>query len=213
MWVILLQFDPYSYTQESFALSLIHNQFGHEQSESVLRKFIYSGTETKQCESIFRNFNDCCSEAETMEVHKKVMSFFQVHEIPFPFTDAEQFEKSIRAPLGKTWNPLAVHNELVKPRVVTSLGKIIAPMHKSELSKYEKSKAQSDVEVKKNNETQKGKKEKHKGQHGKKLMSNSGKKNTERAKNFVKRLDKPTEGKVKNQQKKGQLKHVGKRKR
>ncbi|XP_045197137.2 uncharacterized protein LOC123551914 [Mercenaria mercenaria] len=55
-----------------------------------------------------------------------------VHEIPFPYTSTEQFEKSIRAPLGKTWNPEAVHKDLVKPKVVTSLGKIINPINKSE---------------------------------------------------------------------------------
>ncbi|XP_060585732.1 uncharacterized protein LOC132741554 [Ruditapes philippinarum] len=55
-----------------------------------------------------------------------------VHEIPFPYASPEQFEKSIRAPLGRTWNPQAVHKDLVKPKVVTRLGKIIQPINKAE---------------------------------------------------------------------------------
>ena len=49
--------------------------------------------------------------------------------------NSEQFEKSIRAPLGKTWNPETAYRELVKPKVVTRLGKIITPIDKSEVYK------------------------------------------------------------------------------
>ena len=60
---------------------------------------------------------------------------FQVNELPYPFVNSEQFEKSIRAPLGKTWNTETAYRELVKPKVVTRLGKIITPMDKSEVYK------------------------------------------------------------------------------
>ena len=59
----------------------------------------------------------------------------QVNELPFPFKNTYQFERSIRAPLGKTWNPETAYKELVKPKVVTSIGKIIAPIDKSEVDK------------------------------------------------------------------------------
>ena len=59
----------------------------------------------------------------------------QVNELPYPFVNPEQFEKSIRAPLGKTWNTETAYRELVKPKVVTRLGKIITPIDKSEVYK------------------------------------------------------------------------------
>jgi len=64
---------------------------------------------------------------------KDFFFYLQVKEIPFPYTSTEQFEKSIRAPLGKTWNPETVHRQLVKPKVVTQMGKIITPIDRSEV--------------------------------------------------------------------------------
>lgn len=57
----------------------------------------------------------------------------QVSKLPFPYRNVEQFHKSIRAPLGKTWNPEIVYKALIKPKIVSHLGKIITPMDKSEV--------------------------------------------------------------------------------
>ena len=48
--------------------------------------------------------------------------------LPFPYTSREQWERSIRTPLGKHWNTASVHNKLVKPRVTTLPGTIIEPI-------------------------------------------------------------------------------------
>lgn len=63
------------------------------------------------------------------------VSCLQVSSIPFPYLNAEQFEKSIRAPVGNTWNPETVYRQLVKPKVVTQLGQIITPIDKAETFK------------------------------------------------------------------------------
>lgn len=49
-------------------------------------------------------------------------------QLPFPFTSRDQWERSVRVPLGKDWNTTSVHQKLVKPRVVTLPGTIIDPI-------------------------------------------------------------------------------------
>lgn len=48
--------------------------------------------------------------------------------MPFPFTSRDQWERSVRVPLGKDWNTTSVHQKLVKPRVVSLPGTIIEPI-------------------------------------------------------------------------------------
>ncbi|XP_064594449.1 LOW QUALITY PROTEIN: U3 small nucleolar RNA-associated protein 14 homolog A-like [Liolophura sinensis] len=57
----------------------------------------------------------------------------QVSHLPFPYTNVQQFERSIRAPVGKTWNPETAFKKMTKPKVVTRLGTVIKPMDKSEM--------------------------------------------------------------------------------
>lgn len=52
----------------------------------------------------------------------------QVNELPFPFTNRNQFEKSICAPLGNTWNTETATCKLTLPKIVTKLGAIIEPI-------------------------------------------------------------------------------------
>ncbi|XP_069749331.1 U3 small nucleolar RNA-associated protein 14 homolog A [Narcine bancroftii] len=52
----------------------------------------------------------------------------QVNELPFPFANRNQFEKSICAPLGKTWNTEKAIQKLHLPNIVTKLGAIIQPI-------------------------------------------------------------------------------------
>lgn len=54
--------------------------------------------------------------------------FPQVSELPFPFERHEQFEQSIRAPLGTTWNTQRAFQQLTAPRVLTRPGHIIQPL-------------------------------------------------------------------------------------
>ena len=53
---------------------------------------------------------------------------FQVSQLPFPFTSHDEWEHSVRVPLGKDWNTTSVHQKLVKPRIVTLPGTIIEPI-------------------------------------------------------------------------------------
>ncbi|NXC46810.1 UT14A protein, partial [Penelope pileata] len=52
----------------------------------------------------------------------------QVSELPFPFERHQQFEQSIRTPVGSTWNTQRAFQKLTTPRVVTRAGHIIQPL-------------------------------------------------------------------------------------
>ncbi|XP_069469072.1 U3 small nucleolar RNA-associated protein 14 homolog A [Ambystoma mexicanum] len=52
----------------------------------------------------------------------------QVNELPFPFNNREQFEGSIRAPIGTAWNTQRAFQKLTAPRVITKQGHIIEPI-------------------------------------------------------------------------------------
>ncbi|KAM9274548.1 U3 small nucleolar RNA-associated protein 14 homolog A [Morus bassanus] len=52
----------------------------------------------------------------------------QVSELPFPFERHQQFEQSIRTPVGATWNTQRAFQKLTAPRVVTRAGHIIQPI-------------------------------------------------------------------------------------
>ncbi|KAH8552611.1 small-subunit processome [Umbelopsis sp. PMI_123] len=53
---------------------------------------------------------------------------YQVTSIPFPFQNREQYERSLRAPLGKEWNTTDTFQKMTKPRVMTKLGRVIDPL-------------------------------------------------------------------------------------
>ena len=59
----------------------------------------------------------------------------QVKRIPFPFTSVNQFEASVRAPVGKTWNPETAYRKLIEPKVITKMGTVIEPMDKAQVFK------------------------------------------------------------------------------
>ena len=42
----------------------------------------------------------------------------------------EEYEASIRYPIGKEWNPETAVNALIEPRIKTKAGAIIMPMDK-----------------------------------------------------------------------------------
>ncbi|NXS50556.1 UT14A protein, partial [Balaeniceps rex] len=52
----------------------------------------------------------------------------QVSELPFPFERHQQFEQSIRAPVGPTWNTQRAFQKLTAPHVITRAGHIIQPI-------------------------------------------------------------------------------------
>ncbi|XP_058669837.1 U3 small nucleolar RNA-associated protein 14 homolog A [Ammospiza caudacuta] len=52
----------------------------------------------------------------------------QVSELPFPFERHQQFEQSMRTPVGPTWNTQRAFQKLTAPRVITRTGHIIQPI-------------------------------------------------------------------------------------
>ncbi len=58
---------------------------------------------------------------------KKALKY-QMPSIPHPFTSREQYERSLRVPLGKEWNTQTSLINLHKPAVITREGTIIKPI-------------------------------------------------------------------------------------
>jgi len=79
------------------------------------------------------------SEAENPAIRK-----FQVKEVPYPFTSVEEFEASMRHPIGREWNPPSAHAAFCQPAVVTKMGSVIKPMNKNLVFKKKKSKGIGD---------------------------------------------------------------------
>ena len=48
--------------------------------------------------------------------------------MPFPFSNVKQFESYIRQPVGNTWNPQSSFQNLIAPKVISKMGKIIDPI-------------------------------------------------------------------------------------
>ena len=57
----------------------------------------------------------------------------QVHALPYPFLNKEQFEGSIARPIGDTWNTPETFAAAIKPQVESSMGAIISPINSNEL--------------------------------------------------------------------------------
>ncbi|XP_060077158.1 U3 small nucleolar RNA-associated protein 14 homolog A-like [Ylistrum balloti] len=62
----------------------------------------------------------------------------QVSKLPFPYANVQQFEQSVQAPVGNTWNPETTFKDLIKPKVITKLGSVIEPIDKAEVFKNQK---------------------------------------------------------------------------
>ncbi|XP_071491531.1 U3 small nucleolar RNA-associated protein 14 homolog A-like [Diadema antillarum] len=69
------------------------------------------------------------------ENRDKKFALHQVNNLPFPFSSTEQFERSIRAPIGGTWNTPSAVKALTKPRISTRLGTVIDPIEAEEAFK------------------------------------------------------------------------------
>lgn len=61
-------------------------------------------------------------------IHSIQATKYQSINIPHPFKTREQYENSLRTPVGKEWNTTEVFQKMVLPRVTTKLGKVIDPL-------------------------------------------------------------------------------------
>lgn len=64
-----------------------------------------------------------------------------VRELPFPFKRVKDYEKTIRAPIGRTWLPEQATRDMIQPKVITKLGAIITPLDEDVLTKTKKGRA------------------------------------------------------------------------
>jgi U3 small nucleolar RNA-associated protein 14 len=61
---------------------------------------------------------------------KKIRSLqkYQLEKVPFPFKDKLQYELSQRMPVGKEWNTERSFRKQIRPRVIVTSGRAIAPL-------------------------------------------------------------------------------------
>lgn len=55
--------------------------------------------------------------------------------MPYPFKNVEDYEETIKTPLGQTWVPETVFRKLTAPSVVTQMGQIIDPIDENSVVK------------------------------------------------------------------------------
>ncbi|CAH6722294.1 U3 small nucleolar RNA-associated protein 14 [[Candida] jaroonii] len=60
-------------------------------------------------------------------VNKK-NSKYQSSEVPYGFESKEQYERSLRMPVGQEWTSRETHQKLTMPRIITKQGSVIDPL-------------------------------------------------------------------------------------
>lgn len=58
-----------------------------------------------------------------------------VAKVPYPFTSREQYERSLRQPIGAEWNTSQSVRDMTRPAVVVRAGSIVAPMKLGKLQR------------------------------------------------------------------------------
>lgn len=56
-------------------------------------------------------------------------------ELPYPFNDIDEYEETIKTPVGRTWVPETVFHKLTAPPVITQMGQIIDPIDENSIVK------------------------------------------------------------------------------
>ncbi|XP_033741241.1 uncharacterized protein LOC117328027 [Pecten maximus] len=99
---------------------------GLQMSKRKKKKFIINaGPAIPRKDSLLGNVIISELKDESMRKH-------QVSKLPFPYANVQQFEQSVRAPVGNTWNPETTFKDLIKPKVITKLGSVIDPIDMAE---------------------------------------------------------------------------------
>ena len=53
---------------------------------------------------------------------------YMVNDVPYPFETREQYEQSIRVPIGKEWNTAHMFGKMTLPRIKKTDGAVIQPI-------------------------------------------------------------------------------------
>ena len=57
---------------------------------------------------------------------------YLLDKVPYPFTSREQYERSLKNPIGNDWNTVETFQKNIKPEVLTKAGTIIPPVAKTD---------------------------------------------------------------------------------
>lgn len=63
------------------------------------------------------------------KVNKKSLKY-QSDGVPFPYENKEQYERSLRMPIGQEWTTRATFQKMTMPSVITKSGQVIKPLSK-----------------------------------------------------------------------------------
>ncbi|XP_039621976.1 U3 small nucleolar RNA-associated protein 14 homolog A isoform X1 [Polypterus senegalus] len=69
----------------------------------------------------------------------------QVADLPYPFENPSQFERTIRCPIGSAWNTQRSFQKLTAPKVTTKMGAIIDPISEDALDKNDENATKNPV--------------------------------------------------------------------
>ncbi|CAI5756168.1 unnamed protein product [Candida verbasci] len=61
------------------------------------------------------------------KINKKNLQY-QSSDVPYPFETREQYERSLRMPIGQEWTSRETHQKLTMPRIITKQGMVIDPL-------------------------------------------------------------------------------------
>jgi U3 small nucleolar RNA-associated protein 14 len=61
------------------------------------------------------------------KVNKKNIKY-QADKVPYPYKTWEEYERSLRVPIGKEWTTTKTHQKMVTPKVITKFGSVIDPL-------------------------------------------------------------------------------------
>lgn len=61
------------------------------------------------------------------KVNKKNTKY-QADKVPYPYKTWEEYERSLRIPMGKEWATAKTHQKLITPSVITKFGSVIDPL-------------------------------------------------------------------------------------
>merc|ERR1712146_231332 len=68
---------------------------------------------------------------------QKGLAPYKLAQVPYPFTSIEQYERSLRRPIGEEWNTSLTTKEMIAPKIKTRAGYAIKPI---KLSKKQRQK-------------------------------------------------------------------------
>ena len=60
-------------------------------------------------------------------MNKRSMKY-QASAVPFPYESKEQYERSLRMPIGQEWTTSHTYRQMIKPRIMTKPGEVIDPI-------------------------------------------------------------------------------------